>query len=372
MAKRDYYEVLGVPKTANKTEIKSAYRKLAKTYHPDRNKAADAETKFKEVQEAYEILSDEQKRSAYDKYGHAGTQGFGGGGFSGASYGGFDFNDLGGIGDIFEQFFGGGFGGFGFGSQRSNAPARGQDIEVTLKIDFNDAVFGTQKTIRYDRRLECKACKGTGAKGGKVKTCPTCGGQGRVNQVQRTILGNMQTVITCPTCHGSGDIASEVCPVCNGKGTEQKSDTFTIKIPQGIPDDVTLRFPEHGHAGKKGGKYGDLYVNIEVASNDRLERRGNDIYTDLTIDVTTAVLGGDVEVATVHGEDALKIPAGTQPETVLKMKTKGGPKFKGTGNGDQYVKILVKIPAKLNKEQRQLWQQLSETKDQKGFFANLF
>ena len=363
MTKKDYYEILGVSKTASKTELKSAYRKMAKQFHPDRNKAADAEEKFKEIQEAYEILSDDQKRSAYDKYGHAGTQGFGGygdmGGFGG---GGFDFSNLGGFGDIFEQFFGGSMGGFGFNTTRRSGPEKGQDIQVSLKLEFGEAVFGVEKLIKYRRRIPCEQCKGTGAKGGKVTTCPTCKGQGRVTSVQRTILGNIQTVTTCPRCEGSGQISKEKCEVCNGRGSLERDDTFKIKIPQGIPDEVTLRFQERGHAGRKGGHSGDLFVVIEVKPHEKLERRGNDIYTDIEIDVPTAVLGGTIILPTVHGNDELKIPSGTQSETVLKMPGKGGPKFRGSGNGDQYVKVLIKIPTKLSREQRGLWEDLSESK----------
>lgn len=371
MNKRDYYEVLGVKKDASKSEIKSAYRKLAKQYHPDRNKEADAETRFKEIQEAYEILTDEQKRSAYDRFGHAGTQGFGGfdpGADQG--FGGFDFGnmDMGGIEDIFEQFFGGSFGGFGrSGSQRG--PSRGQDIEVQLNLNFEEGVFGTEKTIKYKRRKVCESCKGNGSKNGtKLQTCPQCGGQGRVTVVQRTILGNIQTVTNCPQCHGRGEIIKEKCGVCDGRGLTDQDELFKIKVPQGIPDGVTLRFQKMGHGGERGGNYGDLYVNIEVKPHEKLERRGNDIYVDIIINVVTATLGGEIEVPTVHGTDKLNIPAGTQPETVIKMSGKGGPKFRGRGNGDQYVRVQVEIPKKLSREEKQLWEELRDVKDAKGGF----
>jgi molecular chaperone DnaJ len=190
--------------------------------------------------------------------------------------------------------------------------------------------------------------------------------------VQQTILGNIQTVSNCPQCRGQGKISKEECPVCRGTGSNEEDDTFKIKIPQGIPDAVTLRFQDRGHAGRKGGNYGSLFINIEVTPHEKLERRGNDIYTDVTIDAVTAVLGGSIELPTVHGDEQLKIPAGTQPETVLKMQGRGGPKFRGNGNGDQYVKVLIKIPSRLSREQKQLWEELSRTKDKPGLFGNLF
>ncbi len=300
MNKRDYYEILGIDKGATAQQIKSAYRKLAKEYHPDRNKDAGAEGKFKEMQEAYEILSDDRKRSAYDKYGHAGTQGFGGGGqdFSGAGgFGGFDFNNMGGMGgdagafnDIFEQFFGNGFG--GFSSSGSSRPRRGADLEVTMKIQFTEAIFGIEKIIRYKRHSHCEACKSTGAKAGtSMETCKTCQGQGRVTQVQRTFLGNFQTVVNCPDCQGSGKMIKEKCPVCSGKGIIQTEEDFKIKIPHGIPDGVTLRFRERGNTGHKGGEYGDLFVNIEVKNDPNLERKGDDIYTTIEVDAVGASHG---------------------------------------------------------------------------------
>lgn len=383
MPKRDYYEILGISKSATKQQIKSAYRKLAKQYHPDRNKAADAETKFKEVQEAYEVLSDDQKRSAYDKYGHAATQGFGGGNYgygpdmSGFGFdtsgmnGGFDFGDMGGLNDIFEQFFGAGFGGFSSGT--ANRPVRGRDIETKLTITFNEAVFGTTKTIRYKRHIVCTRCKGSGAKNdSSIKTCPTCKGQGRVSQVQQTFLGNIRTVAACPECHGTGKIIKEPCPVCKGAGIFEKDDDFKIKIPQGIPDDVTLRFHNQGHAGSKGGSYGDLYINIEVTPDERFERRGNDIYTNIKLDAVSAVLGTEVTIPTVHGKEKLKIQSGTQPNAVIKMPGRGAPKFRGSGNGDQYVRVGVEIPKKLSRDQKKLWEQLNETKGQKGGFMGGF
>lgn len=368
MAKRDYYEVLGIEKGASKQEIKKAYRQLAKKYHPDRNKEADAEEKFKEVQEAYDILSDDQKKSAYDQFGHAGTSGFGGAGAGTGGFGGFNdfsgFENMGNINDIFEQFFGGGFGGFSTGGNANGRPraTRGADLEVNLTIPFMDAVFGNEKTIRYERQVTCDICKGSGAKDEKSKkTCPTCKGQGQVIREQQAfMLGTIRTAVPCPECHGEGEIITEKCKNCKGEGRVSKKEEFTLKIPSGMPDGVTLRFQDRGNAGQKGGNFGDLYVNIEVEPDERFERRGNDIYTNLTIDAVTATLGDKIEIETVHGFEKLKIPAGTQPGKVFKLSGKGGPKFRGKGNGDQYIKVEVKIPEKLSKDEKRLWKSLKK------------
>lgn len=366
MAKRDYYEVLGVSKNADKKEIKKAYRKLAKEYHPDRNKAEDAETKFKEVQEAYDVLSDEDKKKAYDQFGHAGTQGFGSG-FGGFGNGGFqgnvDFEDL---NDIFSQFFGqdadfGGFGGFGRRERRGSAQTRGSDIESTIILTFNEAVFGVERTLTYKRQTTCNVCDGNGAKNGtSIKTCPRCSGRGYINHVQSTFLGTIQTQVACPDCNGEGQIIEEVCTNCNGRGQIEKTEDFKIKIPQGIPDGVTLRFRGRGNAGKKGGPYGDLFINIEVEAHEVFERRNDDIYMEKEIDVVTATLGGEIEIPTVKENVKLKIPSGTQSHKVFKLSGKGAPKFRGNGNGDQYIKIIVKTPEKLTREQRKLWEQLKD------------
>lgn len=363
MEKRDYYEVLGVSKNATKAEIKKAYRKLAKEYHPDRNKGSDAEKKFKEISEAYEILSDDQKRSAYDQFGHAGTQGFsgapGGAGFSGFN----GFSDFGNINDIFEQFFGGGFGGFsGAPSHQRASAVRGSDLEVTIKLSFLDAVFGTEKTIRYERQSICKKCKGLGAeKESDIKTCPTCNGSGREIRTQKAfLLGTIQTAVPCSRCHGEGKIIENKCKNCSGEGRIKEKEDFTLKIPPGIPDGVTLRFKDRGNAGKKGGNYGDLFVNIEVEPNEIFDRRGDDIYTSQSISPSLATLGGQTEVQTVHGPVNLKIKSGTQPGTVIKLNGKGGPKFRGSGNGDHYVRIGVQIPTKISAQDKKLWEELQK------------
>ncbi len=362
MSKRDYYEVLGLSKSASKPEIKKAYRKLAKEFHPDRNKSADAETNFKEVQEAYEILSDEQKRAAYDQYGFAGTQGFGGGANGGLG----DFSqafggDMGNLEDLLQGFFGGSFGGFSQGGMTGRRhDFSGADLEVNIKIGFLEAVFGVEKTIQYKRLIVCDKCDGTGSKDGKTKTCPVCGGSGKETKVQRTILGAMQMVTTCSECHGVGHVIEQKCDKCHGKSVLEKEDELTINIPAGIPDGVTLRFNGKGNAGQFDAGFGDLYATIDISAHPTLERRGNDIYMEKEIDVTTAVLGGNVIVDSVHGDITMKVPAGTQSEKILRLNGKGGPRFKGNGNGDQYVKLIVKIPEKLSKEEKRLWEELRQ------------
>jgi len=356
MAKRDYYEVLGVSKSASKDEVKKAYRTLAKQYHPDRNKEVGAEDKFKEVQEAYDVVSDQAKKEAYDKYGFAGAQSFGGGGFAGQDFGnaeGFDFGNLGDLGDIFGSFFGGG--GFG-GNSRTNT--QGEDIQVTIKLKFLEAVFGLEKEINYQKQAACAKCAGTGAKDGKRKTCSTCNGRGKVAQMRQTMFGNIQTVNTCPTCDGTGQEISEKCDVCSGTGRTKHIEKLNLKIPAGIPDGVNLRFSQKGNAGKNGAAAGDLYVSIEVESHPRLERRGDDIYLEQNIEITMAVLGGEISIPTVDGEVVIKVPVGSHSGQILKLSGKGAPRFRGKGRADQYIKLSIDIPTKLSKQQQELWEQL--------------
>ena len=361
MSKRDYYEALGLSKNASKKDIKLAYRKLAKEFHPDKNKDASAESRFKEVQEAYDVLSDDQKRSAYDQYGHAATDGFGGGGFSDNTSGFEDFfgSGSGGLGDLLGGLLGGGdFSNFSGSSRGRATSSTGSDLQVVLKLSFMEAVFGVEKEIKYRRMVKCDFCKGSGAKDGKLKTCGTCHGRGQTVQIQRTMLGSMQVVSTCPTCRGVGEVASENCNYCRGNGVNDFSENLKIKIPAGIPDGVTMKFEEKGSAGPRGGGYGRLFVVIEVDADEVFERRGNDIYMDKKIDIVTAVLGGEIVVSTVHGNLKMVVPEGTQSEKVLRLKEKGGPVFRQNHNGDQYVRLIVVTPQNINSSQRRLWEQL--------------
>lgn len=355
MSKRDYYEVLGISKSASKDEIKKAYRKLAKEYHPDRNKDEGAEDKFKEVQEAYDVLSDEQKRSAYDQYGFAGTQAFGGGGFSGGNME--DFFGTGGFGDLGDLL--GGFFGSGFSGQtRQTSRSSGSDLQVSINVKFKEAVFGVEKEVSYSRMIQCKECKGSGSEDGKVEICPECSGRGQVFKVQRTLLGTMQVSTVCPTCNGTGSKITKKCKICNGSGLEKTIEELVVKVPVGVPDGVTMRFAQKGNAGPNQGSYGDLYVNIEVEEDNNLERKGNDIYSTIHINVIDAVLGGEVPVETVHGKIFMKIPEGTQSEKVFRLKEQGGPRFRQNGNGDHYVRVVVDIPTGLSKQQRKEWEKL--------------
>lgn len=362
MEKRDYYEVLGISKGASEQEIKKAYRKLAKQYHPDVNKEPDAEAKFREVQEAYEVLSDPSKRSAYDQYGHAGTEGFSGfgGGFNGFDYGNTPFD----MGDIFSQFFGGssGFGGFGdfeFNqSRRNQRSTRGSDLRYRIKMDFLEAMKGGDFKIHVNRDVVCEKCDGTGSEDKKLKDCPTCKGRGRVQRVQQSILGRMAFVTECEVCKGVGKLPNKECKKCHGEGTVQDSEDVKIKVPAGAYDGMVLRFSNSGNVSREGIP-GDLFVELEVEPHEKFERSENDIYTTEHIDVYTAVLGGETEVDTIDGKVKLKIPEGTQSATVFKLKGKGAPILgKYEGRGDHYVKVIVDIPKKLSREERKKWEEL--------------
>lgn len=361
MEKRDYYEVLGISKSASEKDIKKAYRKLAKQYHPDVNKESDAETKFKEVQEAYEVLSDSSKRSAYDQYGHAGTGGFSsnGGGFSG-----FDFNNGGSpfdMGDIFGSFFNGGFGDFGFGGGSRQRDGRGSDLRYKVRLDFMESIKGGDFDIEVDRDIACTKCEGSGSDTGKTKTCETCKGQGKVQRVQQSILGQMAFVTECNTCNGSGKVPEKECSKCGGEGTVQSTQRVKVKIPKGAYDGMVLRFRGSGSAGKQSNESGDLYVELEVEPHDKFERREYDIYSDENISVKTAVLGDTVEVDTVDGKVKLKIPSGTQPGTIFRIKGKGTHILGNEDRrGDQYVRIIVDIPKKLSRHEKKLWEEMGD------------
>lgn len=348
--KRDYYEVLGLDKGASADEIKKAYRKLAKKYHPDMNKEPGAEEKFKEVNEAYECLSDPQKKATYDQFGHAGmdgAQGFGQG-FSGADFGGFE--------DIFGSFFGGGFGG-GSRTRSNNGPRRGNDRYMQMRIDFMDAVFGKKETISLEVDEVCSECLGSGARSkDDIHTCPTCGGSGKVITQQRTAFGVFQSESVCPECHGTGKKITNKCPKCGGKGYEHKKVKLDIKIPAGINTGQQIRISGKGERGANGGPNGDLYIEIIVGSHAHFVRDGNDIMIEVPISSIDATLGCSVDVPTVYGDVSLKIPAGTQTGTKFRLREKG---IKGNrGTGDQYVIVKVDIPKKLSKEEKDLYEKL--------------
>ncbi|WP_143298357.1 molecular chaperone DnaJ [Carnobacterium alterfunditum] len=353
MAKRDLYEVLGVSKGASDEEIKKAYRKLSKKFHPDINKEAGAEDKFKEVAEAYEVLSSADKRAAYDQYGHASTDpnfGAGGGGYGGGGFGG------GGFEDIFESFFGG-----GGRSQNPNAPRQGEDLQYSVNLEFEEAIFGKETTISYNREEECKTCHGDGAKPGTHPvTCSKCHGTGSLNVERNTPLGRVMTRQTCDVCHGTGQEIKEPCPTCYGSGHTKDKHTVKVTVPAGVEDGNQMRLNGQGEAGKNGGPYGDLYVVFRVKASNQFERNGSEIYYELPINFVQASLGDEVEVPTVHGKVKLKIPAGTQTGTNFRLRGKGAPKLRGTGTGDQHVKIKLITPKNLSKEQMELLRQFAK------------
>lgn len=365
--KKDYYEVLGVAKTASDDEIKSAYRKLAKKYHPDLNpgdKAAEAS--FKEINEAYEVLSDKDKRAKYDQFGHAAfdpNAGFGGGGgfggFSGFSGSGFS-GSFDGFGDILNSMFGGGFG--GARSANPNAPMQGDDLRYNLTIAFDEAAFGVKKEISYRREEKCSVCSGTGAKpGSKTSTCTRCGGTGQVRVQQNTLFGSMMSQRACDACGGTGKIIEQPCDSCKGSGRTSKVIKVNVTIPAGIDDGQTIRIGGKGGAGYNGGPDGDLLVTIRVKEHKQFIREGYDLYTNLSIPITTAVLGGEVKVPTLTGDVKYNIPAGTQSGTTFRLRDLGVQKLRQQGKGDLYVNVTVDIPKHLTEEQRELFEKLAET-----------
>lgn len=362
MSKRDYYEILGISKDAKKEDIKKAYRKLVKKYHPDVNKEQGADEKFKEIQEAYEVLSDESKRRAYDQYGHAGTEGFNpGSGFNGYStYGGAPFD----MGDIFNSFFGGDMGGFGFdfGQRQSSRANLGEDLRYRIKMSFMEAMRGREYEIKIKRNIRCCSCKGSGSETGARKTCTVCNGSGRERRVQNSFLGQIAVMANCSKCGGSGSIPEKTCSKCNGIGVESSTENVKIRVPKGAYDGMVLRFREGGNAGINGGSFGDLYIEIEVEPSNKFDRRGNDLYSIESIPVYTAVLGGNIQVQTIEGNVKLKIPKGTQSGTVFRIRGEGAPVLgKENSRGDLYIRIDVKIPDKLSRKEKALWEELSAT-----------
>lgn len=367
MSKRDYYEVLGVSKTASKDEIRRAYRKLSKKYHPDINKAEDAADKFKEITEAYETLSDEQKRAHYDQFGHTDpNQGFGGGGGGFSGFGGFE--------DIFDTFFGGG------GRRRDpNAPRQGADLQYTMTLSFEEAVFGKETEITIPREETCNTCNGSGAKPGtEPVTCTHCHGTGQLNQEQNTPFGRIVNRRVCHYCDGTGKEIKDKCSTCSGSGRVKKRRKISIKIPAGIDDGQQLRVAGQGEPGINGGPAGDLYVVFRVKNHDFYERHGDDIYCEMPLTFVQATLGDEIEVPTLHGRVKLKIPSGTQTGTKFRLRGKGVPNVRGYGTGDQHVLVKIVTPTKLTEKQRQLLKEFAEEggqhplgEEEEGFFSKV-
>lgn len=348
MANKDYYQALGIEKGASESEIKKAYRKLAMKYHPDRNQGnKEAEEKFKDINEAYQVLSDPEKKSQYDRFG---TTDFNGGGFGGA--GGYDFSGMGGFEDIFDSFFGGGFG--GFSSKRRNGPEKGADLQYTITLTFEEAVFGIEKEISISKNEKCSTCSGTGAKPGTdSKTCDQCGGSGQVKYQRNTPLGSFVSTSTCDKCGGTGKVISDPCKTCHGKGTIRKNSKIKVNIPAGVDTGNILPLRGQGEPGKNGGPSGDLYINIRVASHKTFKRKGFDIYIEEHISFGKAALGVELEVPTIDGNVKYKVPAGTQSGTVFRLRGKGVTRVNSSGRGDEYVKIIVDTPKNLNEHQKQ-------------------
>ncbi len=356
--KKDYYESLGVAKGATNDEIKKAYRTLAKQYHPDVNKDPGADVRFKEVQEAYDVLSDPQKRAQYDQFGHGAFDQNGGfGGFQ-SGFGGFD--DL---GDIFGSFFGGGF---GSSRRQPTGPLKGQDRFMQMRVDFMDAIFGKVETITIDVDEVCDTCMGSGAQSkSDIEVCATCNGQGTILSQQRTPFGVFQSTATCPTCHGSGKTVKNKCSTCGGKGYNRKRTNVEVKIPAGILSGQQLRIPNKGERGHNGGPNGDLFIEIVVNKHKYFVREGKNIFISIPISIVDATLGTKIDVPTVHGEVELTIPAGTQHGTQFRLKSKGVKDLRSEAMGDQYVEVKIEISRKLNREEKQLYEKLRDisTKD---------
>ncbi|MEM8602861.1 MAG: molecular chaperone DnaJ [Cyanobacteria bacterium P01_H01_bin.121] len=373
---RDFYEILGVSRSADKEELKRAYRRLARQYHPDVNKEAGAEERFKEINQAYEVLSEPETRARYDRFGEAGVSGAAGAaGFQ-------DFADMGGFADIFESFFSGFAGGAGVGTQsRRRGPSRGEDLRLDLKLDFRDAVFGGEKEIRINHLEACETCQGNGAKPGtRPQTCTTCGGSGQVRRATRTPFGSFTQVSVCPTCNGSGQMISEKCETCNGSGNNQVKKKLKITVPPGVDSGTRLRVSAEGDAGRQGGPPGDLYVYLFVSEDNEFKREGINLLSNLRVSYLQAALGCKMQVKTVDGEQDLTIPAGTQPNTVLTLEGKGVPRLGNpVSRGDLLLTIQVEIPTRLSPEERDLLEQLAKLRGDRvgksgieGFLGGLF
>tara|TARA_Y100000310_G_scaffold345729_1_gene468932 strand:- start:12525 stop:13637 length:1113 start_codon:yes stop_codon:yes gene_type:complete len=362
MTKKDYYEILGVKKGSSKDEIKKSYKKLAMKYHPDVSKDKDSEAKFKEISEAYAVLSDDTKKQQYDSFGHAGFD---------QRYSQEDIFRGADFGSIFEDLFGGNFGGFDsfFGGGRQR---KGHDLEKSMTINFEEAVFGAEKEITVKKYSECDSCKGTGAKDSKLIECPVCHGEGHSKRTQRTPFGVFQTTTNCRNCNSSGEVPKDLCSNCHGYGVENKSDEIKVKIPKGIDDEQILKIKGEGEY-LKNGIPGDLFLHINVKQHKIFTRKENDIYLDFPISFSQAALGDEVEIPTLDEEVKMKIPQGTQSHTLFRLKNKGVEGLNGYGQGDQFVRVIVKTPSKLDKQQKEFFDKLAKEnkeklKIEKGFF----
>ena len=375
MAGKDYYEVLGVSKTATQDEIKKAYRVKAKQYHPDSNQGneKEAEAKFKEVSEAYSVLSDEGKRAQYDRFG---ADAVNGNGYAGYGAGGFDFSGFSGgfdidLEDILGSMFGGGFG--GYKQATKNGPVKGSDLRYNMKLTFEEAVFGVKKEISVTRNESCSACHGTGSKNGATITCDKCNGKGKVQTVQNTIMGTFSTVKVCDKCNGEGKIIKAPCETCTGTGTVRKAKKIEINIPAGIDDGQAIALAGQGDTGKRGGQNGDLFIVVSVMPHKTFKRKGKDIYFETRIPFVKAVLGGPIKIPTLEGEENFMVPEGTQPDTVFTLKNKGVPSRSGRGNLE--FKVQIEIPRKLSDKQKELLEQYAISCSEevgtkkKGFFG---
>ncbi len=352
---RDYYEVLSVSRTATKAEIKQAFRRLAREYHPDVSKHADAEMKFKEINEAYDVLSDDEKRARYDRFGHAGVSGNGFGSAGASGFGGFE--------EIFEEFFNG-FG--GRGATRRRGPRSGDDRRVNTTITFEESIFGIEKEVEYDRLEVCETCEGTGAEPGTTPTrCPQCQGAGEIRQVQQTFLGAVVRAATCPRCNGRGEVINSPCHTCRGEARMRKHTVLPVQIPPGVREGLQIQLRNEGDAGEKGAPGGSLYVVVHVQEHEFYKRRDNDILLDMSINVAQAALGDKIVVPTVDGDVELLIPPGTQTGKIFRLRGKGVPRLRSdgtnSGRGDELVYITVSVPATLTDEQRELFERLAET-----------
>ncbi len=362
---KDYYQTLGVSKDATREEIKKAYKQLAKKHHPDISKDKDAAEKFKEINEAAAVLGDDKKRKQYDQYGTADFNGRGGFDFSGFSSGGDNFD----FGDLFESIFAGGM--FG-GGRRQKRNLSGSDLQYGMEITLEEAATGIKKTIAITKMDSCTKCDGTGAKSKSgIKTCPDCHGSGMVRQTQKTFFGVFQTTTTCRKCYGEGQVIKDLCDVCDGTGRTRKTKKIPINIPAGVDNGTRLRVADEGEAGVKGGPSGDLYVLLRIQKHEIFERRGDDIFLEMPISFVTAAVGGEVEIPTLKGKATLKIPSGTQSNTVFRMKNKGLPNLRGYGIGSQNVRVLIDVPKKLSKKQKDLLKEFDKLSNKKSLFEKV-